>query len=299
VSSPLWSDAADKTRFIALPDGGSIHVRDCTSAPDECLAPEQGGTGQDDGDWDFPVGTVFVKTFAFLGKMVETRLLVRRGEFDWWGFSYQWRDDQSDADLLASNVDGYDRMVEGPDGVVNWHFPSRQQCLQCHTSPAGVSLGLETAQLNVAFSYANGVTRNQLDELEHAGVFETAPVRKPALPAPSDAGLDLEERARAYLHANCGNCHRPGSTYTGFDVRFDTAFADTNLCNVMPEKAVPGDPPGVLRIAPGDPSLSVVSMRMHSLDPMFRMPQIGTRVVDTEGVAMIDAFVTSLTDCPN
>jgi hypothetical protein len=74
---------------------------------------------------------------------------------------------------------------------------------------------------------------------------------------------------------------------------------DTNLCNVMPEKAVPGDPPGVLRIAPGDPSLSVVSMRMHSLDPMFRMPQIGTRVVDTEGVAMIDAFVTSLTDCPN
>jgi hypothetical protein len=40
-------------------------------------------------------------------------------------------------------------------------------------------------------------------------------------------------------------------------------------------------------------------MRMHSLDPMFRMPQIGTRVVDTEGVAMIDAFVTSLTDCPN
>ncbi|HEY3493869.1 MAG TPA: hypothetical protein VGK73_04255, partial [Polyangiaceae bacterium] len=96
VASPLWSDNAEKHRFIALPDGMNIHVRNCTATPDECEAPEQGGTGQDDGDWDFPVGTVFMKTFALAGKLIETRLLVRKGEFDWWGFSYRWLDDQSD-----------------------------------------------------------------------------------------------------------------------------------------------------------------------------------------------------------
>jgi len=297
VASPLWSDGADKERFIALPDTAMIHVRNCTQTPAECLAPEDGGTGQDEGDWDFPVGTVFMKTFAFLGKMVETRLLIRRGEFDWWGFSYQWRDDQTDADLLASNVDGYDAMVAGPDGMVNWHFPSRAQCLQCHTTAAGVSLGPETDQFNIAYAYPNGVTHNQLDELEHIGAFDAAPSRAPALPDPAGSG-DLEERARSYLHANCAICHRPGSNYTGFDVRFTTAFADTNLCNVVPEKPVPGNPTGAMRILPGDPSLSAVSLRMHSTDTAFRMPQIGTRVVDDLGTTVIDDFITSLTDCP-
>jgi len=297
VASPLWSDGAEKGRFIALPDAATIHVRNCMQTPAECMAPEDGGTGQDDGDWDFPVGTVFMKTFAFLGKLVETRLLIRRGEFDWWGFSYQWRDDQTDADLLASNTDGYDAMVEGPNGMVNWHFPSRPQCLQCHTTAAGVSLGPETDQLNVDYTYPNGVTRNQLEELEHIGAFEAPPASSPALPDPAGSG-DLEERARSYLHANCAICHRPGSNYTGFDVRFSTPFADTNLCNVMPEKAVPGGITGAMRIMPGDTSLSVVSLRMHSTDPAFRMPQIGTRVVDDLGTTVVDDFITSLTACP-
>lgn len=303
VASPLWSDSAEKHRYIALPDDTVVHVRDCSSTPSECDAPEDGGTGQDDGDWDFPIGTVFMKTFALEGKLIETRLLMRKGEFDWWGFSYRWRDDQSDAELLASNTDGYDAEVEGPLGPQTWHFPSRQQCLQCHTTAAGVSLGLDTSQLNGDFEYPNGAVGNQIETLAHAGVFEATPAPEPAYPDPSNRDLPLEARARSYLHANCSLCHRPGSNYTGFDLRFSVAFEDTELCGQAPDKGDLGVS-GALRIAPGEPEKSVLSLRMHSLETAtngsfrYRMPQIGSRVVDELGTSVVDDWILSQTACP-
>ncbi|HEY3495744.1 MAG TPA: hypothetical protein VGK73_13695, partial [Polyangiaceae bacterium] len=248
-------------------------------------------------DWDFPVGTVFMKTFALAGKLIETRLLVRKGEFDWWGFSYRWLDDQSDAELLAANTDGYDGMYEGPGGMQNWHFPSRQQCLQCHTTAAGVSLGLDTSQLNGDFEYPNGVVGNQLETLAHIGVFESEPEALPAYPTPANDDQPAEPRARSYLHSNCSFCHRPGSNYTGIDLRFSTAFEDMHLCGEAPDKGDLGVS-GALRIDPGNPETSVVSLRMHSLDTMFRMPQIGSRVIDDVGAGAVDAWISSLTDCP-
>jgi len=297
VSSPLWSDAAAKQRYFALPDGATIDVKDCTRNPAQCMPVDMGGTYEDEGDWTFPVGTVFVKTFAFGDRLVETRLLVRAGEFDFWGYSYQWRDDQTDADLLASNVDGYDANITGPNGTQVWHFPSRQQCLQCHTTPAGVALGPETSQLNADFTYPNGVTDNQLDTLEHIGLFGAPLARRPAYPSPTGTDAPLAERARSYLQANCSMCHRPGSNFTGFDARFSTPFAETNLCNVAPEKGDLGVT-GALRITPGNPGASVLSLRMHIRDPMLQMPQIGTNVVDDAGTDVIDAWITSLTSCP-
>jgi len=297
VSTPLWSDAAAKGRYFALPDATTIDVKDCTREPDSCMPVEQGGTYEDEGDWTFPIGTVFMKTFAFGEKLVETRLLVRAGEFDFWGYSYQWRDDQTDADLLASNIDGYDAEVQGPSGTQTWHFPSRQQCLQCHTTPAGVFLGPETSQLNADFTYPNGVTGNQLDTLEHVGLFTAAPARRPAYPNPTDTNTALAERARSYLQANCAMCHRPGSNFTGFDARFSLPFAEMNLCNAAPEKGDLGVM-GALRITPGDPATSLVSLRMHRRDAMTQMPQIGTNIVDQAGVGVIDEWITSLTGCP-
>ncbi len=296
VSSPLWSDGAAKQRYFALPDGATIHVKNCELEPETCAAPDQGGTYEDEGDWDFPVGSVLMKTFALGERLVETRLLVRVGEFDWWGFSYEWLPDQSDAELLAPNVDGYDREVPLGDSTQSWHFPSRQQCLQCHTTAAGVALGPETSQLNVDFAYPNGVTDNQLETLEHAGFFDAPPPSRAPYPDPFGSGTE-EERARSYLHANCAICHRPGSNFTGFDLRYTTAFADTNLCNVPPEKGDLGVA-GAMKVVPGDPSLSLLSLRMHSTDPMTRMPQIGVRVVDDDATEVVDAWISSLTGCP-
>jgi uncharacterized repeat protein (TIGR03806 family) len=297
VVSPLWSDEAEKHRFMALPEGTSIHVRNCASTPDECEAPEQGGTGQGDGDWDFPVGTVLVKNFILVGKLIETRLLMRKGEFDWWGFSYRWRDDQSDAELLASNTDGYDGMYQGPGGMQSWHFPSRQQCLQCHTTAAGVSLGLETAQLNWDYQYPNGVIGNQLETLAHVGVFENEPEPHEPYPSPTNDDQPPEPRARSYLHANCSFCHRPGSNYAGIDLRFSSSLEDMQLCGEAPDKGDLGVS-GALRIAPGEPERSVLSLRMHTLDSMYRMPQIGSRAVDWFGTTAVDAWISSLSDCP-
>jgi uncharacterized repeat protein (TIGR03806 family) len=301
VSSPLWSDAAEKQRFFALPDGATIDVKDCARDPAPCAPVDMGGNDLDEGDWTFPVGTVFVKTFAFGGRLVETRLLVRAGEGDYWGFSYQWREDQTDADLLASNVDGYDAEVMGPDGTQTWHFPSRQQCLQCHTTPAGVFLGPETSALDADFTYPNGVTGNQVETLDHIGLFEATPASRPAFPDPTGTTAPLAERARSYLQANCAMCHRPGSNFTGFDARFSTPFADTMLCNVPPEKGDLGVA-GAMRITPGSAATSVLSLRMHVRDigmaMSFQMPQVGTNVVDDAGASVIDTWIDSLTGCP-
>jgi uncharacterized repeat protein (TIGR03806 family) len=304
VSTPLWSDAAEKTRYFALPDNGMIKVKDC-SIPDapECKDPQSGGGNyEDNGDWDFPDGTVFMKTFGFDGKLVETRLLVRKDEFDWWGYSYHWNAEQTDADLWEANTDGNDEVIHTTSrGDVNWHYPSRGQCLQCHVTAAGVSLGPETSQLNYEWAYPNGVTGNQLETLKHLGIFSNEPPALPVYPAPSDSTKTAEERAKAYLHINCGICHRPGGNFTDFDARYGTPLIDMLLCGKPAEKAVPAsymlDMP--LRIDPGHPETSVVSLRMHDVtDFNFRMPQIGSRVLDADGTKAVDDWITAMTACP-
>ena len=52
----LWSQGLTKQRWLATPDGTTIHA-----IPD--------------GDFDFPNGTVLVEHFSFAIKLVESRLL--------------------------------------------------------------------------------------------------------------------------------------------------------------------------------------------------------------------------------
>lgn len=299
VASPLWSDNADKLRYFALPVGTTLTVKDCERDGASCQ-PGAFLYNSDEGDWDFPDGTVLVKSFAFGERLVETRLLIRVDQSTWWGYSYEWRADQSDADLLAANTDGYERVISTPSGAQTWHFPSRSQCLVCHTDTSGRALGPETSQMNMDFSYPNGVRANQIETLVHAGFFAPGqePRLRPAYPNPADTTAPIEARARSYLHSNCAICHRPGAeSATLIDLRFDAAFNETLLCNVVPEK---GDlsVSGALRILPGEPDRSLLSMRMKSLDTMIRMPRIGTRVVDEVGVGVIDQWIESLSSCP-
>jgi len=299
VASPLWSDNAEKKRYLALPDGSTISVKDCERDATAC-APESPAYYQDEGDWQFADGTVFVKTFELGGRPIETRLLVQKDAFTWWGYSYEWRADGSDADLLDSNTDGYLREIQTADGTQTWHFPSRNQCLVCHTETSGRSLGPETVQMNFDYTYPNGVTANQLETMIGAGLFPAGaePKRKAALPDPADASQSLEARARSYLHANCATCHRPGAeSATPIDLRFETPFAETVLCNQAPEKGDLGVP-GALRLVPGQPDKSVLSLRMHTLDTMDRMPRIGTLVVDPVGAAVVDQWIASVQACP-
>lgn len=272
VNAPLWSDGANKQRFLAIPDGTRIHVAA-------------------DGDFDLPVGTVLMKTFSLGTRLVETRLFMRHPDGSWGGYTYEWNDAQTDATLLPAN-----KTVQV--GTQSWYFPSRAECAQCHTAAAGNSLGLELGQLNRDITYpSTGRVANQLATLDHIGMFDAAlPATLPRYPAPTGTEA-VEGRARAYLHANCSGCHRPGGPGRGnADLRYATPLAQAGLCNVVPEQGSLGITDARL-VAPGAPARSIVSSRIHRLDA-YRMPPLATRVEDTVGAGVVDAWITSLTACP-
>lgn len=271
VNSPLWSDGAIKERWIAIPDGKTIKIAG-------------------DGDWDLPIGSVVVKSFRIGAEMVETRLFVRHDDGDWAGYSYEWNDAQTDADLLPA---GKVKAVAGQ----TWTYPSRNQCLACHTAAAGRTLGLETAQLNRSILYpSTSRISNQLQTLDHIGMFEahlgSPPASLPALAEPWNTSRPLELRARSYLHANCSYCHRPDGGGQGpEDFRYSRATVNIGAVNVLPTQSNFGIPNARL-ISPGKPETSIVSHRLHTLD-IGRMPPLATSVVDAAGTDLIDKWIRS------
>lgn len=299
VNSPLWSDSADKSRGFVLPAGGKIHVKDCTANPDECRRGPA-----DTGKWVLPVGSVMVKSFMFDGKLVETRLLVHADEYNWYGYTYQWNEAQTEATIVP------DARVEvmfntGADaGVVDWHYPSRTDCGDCHTQPAGGTLGPETDQMN---RVVGGV--NQIDHFAALGLFDAA-VPKPyakALVIPyagqlgsPPAGATLDERARSYLHANCAHCHRPDADMNAFDLRFGVSLHDTMVCNAPLTMGDVGLPDAVV-LAPGQPMKSSIWLRMNAPIGTYmnlHMPRIANYQFDTQGLQLISDWIKSVKTCP-
>lgn len=277
VSSPLWSDGAEKERWLAIPDGATI-----------AIGP--------DGDWDLPVGSVAMKTFAVGGKRLETRLFMRHDDGGWAGYTYEWNDEGTDATLLpAAKL----RPLEGGE-VAAWAYPSRTQCIQCHSRAAGGTIGLETAQLNRDGVYpSTNRISNQLATLDHIGLFAAplavAPAELPQLPDPR-GDAPLEDRARSYLHANCAHCHRPmGGAQGTMDLRFDRTLPETGACNADNTQGPIGA--ATKLIAPGAPEASVLSLRLHATDAK-RMPPVAVSVLDPDGSAVIDDWIRSLTACP-
>jgi len=275
VNSALWSDGADKERWLAIPDGTTIAI-------------------DGDQDWDLPIGSVAIKTFSVGGKRIETRLFMRHDDGGWAGYTYEWNDRGTDATLLPA------AKLRELDGTPAWTYPSRTQCIQCHSKAAGGTLGLETAQLNRDGVYpSTNRLSNQLATLEHIGML-AAPLAAPPADAPrlSDprSADPLEVRARSYLHANCSHCHRPmGGGQGMMDLRYAVAFKDTATCNVDNTQGAVGG--ATKLIVPGAPQSSILSLRMHATDGK-RMPPVAVSVIDEAGGAVIDDWIGSLTACP-
>jgi uncharacterized repeat protein (TIGR03806 family) len=263
VRVPLWSDGADKERHLALPRDGRIEV----------------GAG---GHLELPVGTVLMKRFSLGGRPVETRLLVRHASGAWAGYSYAW--------------DGGDAALVGEDGryqplaTQEWQFPSRQHCLDCHTEAAGRTLGLDLAQLepDVVAGWAA------------RGLFVATPPAVERLPRPSEATAPIGDRARAYLHANCANCHRPNGVRepnVTMDLRFTTPLAEARICDERPRRTDFGMV-DVKLLAPGDPDRSMLWLRIHTLIPTDRMPPVASTVEDAEGERLLREWIASIGSCP-
>jgi uncharacterized repeat protein (TIGR03806 family) len=288
VNAPLWSDGADKRRWLALPGDAQI-----TFAPT--------------GEWKFPAGTVFVKHFEIGAsesqpgppRRLETRVLLVKDEGGY-GATYRWRHDQQDAELLA---DGKTETIAllTPQGQrqLTWSYPSRSDCLVCHTTNAGFVLGVKTRQLNGSYTYpTTGITDNQLRTWNHLGLFEspveeTGILRLPRLAALSDGSASLEHRVRSYLDANCSQCHRPGGTRALFDARFDTPLAQQNLL-AGPLAAADFGISGTRLVTPGDPSRSALCARMNRRGDVYAMPPLATHTVDIAAVAVVAEWIKRL-----
>ncbi len=286
----FWSDGASKLRWVAVPK-------------------EKIGFAPT-GEWTWPAGTVFVKTFEMtmdaahpdVKRRLETRLLVRDDAGGVYGVVYKWRSDNSDADLLSSSLEEPLSIHTAPGTTQPqvWHYPSRAECLQCHNEKARGVLGLKTRQMNREITYPSGVRDNQLRTWNHLGLFtpqlhDTDIAALPTLAASDDTTRSLEDRARSYLDANCSQCHRPGVTAANFDARYDTPPASQAIVDgpVLIDERI--DRSRV--VAPNDIWRSIAYMRVNTNDEI-RMPPIARETIDVKGVALLKQWITSLPGKP-
>jgi uncharacterized repeat protein (TIGR03806 family) len=288
---PFWSDGAQKLRWIALPKGK--------------IEFSPGG------EWIFPAGTVFVKTFELpfdardpaRKRRLETRLLMVQGGGSVYGVVYKWRADLSDADLLPGDGLTEDVPVANAAGETHsqtWYYPSRKDCITCHTKLSGGVLGAKARQMNRDFAYPSGLSDNELREWSHLGLF-AKPMREadikdsPRLAPADDQTRSLEDRARSYLDANCSQCHRPGGTVAGFDARYDTPLERQELVNgaVLLDQGI--DRPRI--ISPHDIWRSIAYMRINTVGDI-RMPPIDRETIDERGVALMRAWIDSMPGRP-
>jgi uncharacterized repeat protein (TIGR03806 family) len=241
-----------------------------------------------------PNGTVLMKHFRLNNALIETRLFMRHPDGEWAGYTYEWNAQRTDATL----VPGGKSVTIGAQG---WSYPSGNDCLTCHTAAAGFSLGLEVSQLNHDFTYAStGRSANQLRTIDAITLFTTPlgdPALQPAMPDPFDPAAPLVERARAYLHTNCAQCHRGGGlTPSSMDLRYSTLLSSTNACGAMPQSGDLGLGAAARIIAPGSAAASVLVERMNRRDSNA-MPPLASSVVDSAGVALLEQWIGSLTAC--
>ena len=290
VAAALWSDHAAKQRLIALPEGGKI-----TFDPAE--------------DWQFPTGTILVKSFSFLDdfrdpasprRTLETRLLIL-GEAGWTGEVYRWNDAQTEAKRIVAGdrVDVTYTDEAGETFTEEYIVPNTNQCKSCHErNDTNTFLGPFTHQLNRPVE-VDGQAVNQLDHLVEQGLFDAdipLPSSLPAFPDPFGEA-PVEDRARAYLHANCSHCHRPGGGGgpSGLVLlAWEKDIAKNGACK-GPAAAGQGTGGFSFDIVPGHPEESILIFRMSSSDPDIKMPELPNRIPDKKGVALVSEWITSLT----
>ncbi|MBN8608144.1 MAG: hypothetical protein J0L81_14595 [Caulobacterales bacterium] len=288
LNTPLYSDGALKFRYVYVPPGARARYN-------------AGGV------FDFPVGTVLIKTFAFAADMraptanvrfLETRLLIRRAE-GWIALPYVWNEAQTEARLspIGADIPVSFTDEDGEAVDLDWSVPNRNQCKGCHDlNGEFVPIGPNARNLNRVFDYAAGA-ENQLAHWRGAGLLDQAPVDAPRAPRAFDASDGaLELRARAYLDVNCAHCHNPaGPAHTsGLDLRWSQNEPIQWGVLKRPVAAGRGSAGFEFAIEPGHPERSILLHRMESTDPGVMMPETGRQLVDERGVALIRDWIAEM-----
>ena len=296
LTTQLFTDYASKHRFVVLPPGESAQY--------DARRP-----------FDFPVGTVIIKTFAYPNDqtnpargedMLETRLLVHQAD-GWVGLPYVWNADNTDAELklVGATLDVAGIQANGEFGMFQHIVPNSNQCKGCHKAfdDAMSPIGPNARNLNKDYPYAEGAA-NQLAHWIALGILTGAP--DDANDAPRNAVFDdpdsgsVDERARAYLDVNCAHCHNPtGPARTsGLFLEFDEIEpTHLGLCK-QPVAAGRGTGGRSHVVDPGNPDTSILSFRVESVDPEIMMPELGRTRVHEEGLALIRQWIAEMDgDC--
>lgn len=286
---PLFTDYAEKYRFVYVPNGkmASYHATEV---------------------FEFPVGSVLVKTFAYPADMrkpdenvrlIETRFLIHQ-ENGWNAWTYVWNAEQTDAALKVAgtmtDVDFIDK--SGTVRSINYIVPNKNQCKGCHSLNGALSpIGPKARNLNKNFDY-EGSSFNQLDLWQNHNILTGVPSYEDItkLPRMNDETAPLDRRARAYLDINCAHCHRaegPGST-SGLFLTYGETNPTTWGYKKRPVAAGRGSGGLTYDITPGDAGASIIIHRMASTDPGVMMPEVGRTTVHAEGLALLRAWINDM-----
>ena len=264
LNTTLFSDYAHKQRIIALPEGTTMEF-------------------DGDGLPIFPDNTVIAKTFYYnlderdlsLGRLIiETRILIKINGV-WETGDYKWNEAQTEAiiDLEGSTLPVSWIDNAGTTNSTNYKIPSNTDCFTCHSNNDNIiPIGPKLRSMNFEI---NGVNQLQqfINNQQLTGIASSSSVR--SLPNWEDTSLDLETRARAYMDINCAHCHIPGGTcadQSTLNFALETPLEDTNILE----------------------QTSLIDYRISFYLDGISMPFIGTTMMHTEGVQLIQDYLNTL-----
>jgi uncharacterized repeat protein (TIGR03806 family) len=285
VNTPLFSNYAEKTRFISVPAGSKAIYNDSSA-------------------FDLPKGTVLIKNFFYpddfrkpeKGKRIlETRLLVHE-EDGWQAYPYIWNDEQTEAyyDPAGETKEITYVSSSGKKAKSTYVIPNKNQCKGCHArGDKLLPIGTNARQLNKTIVHQSA-TVNQLSFWYAQGIIDRLPQLIPRLAVWNDPSTgSLNERARAYLDANCGHCHTAAGPANTSGLYLDIFQKDEGRIGVNKTPVAAGRGAGNLQfdIVPGDPQHSILIYRMSTNDPAIAMPEIGREQIHEEGVALIQEWI--------
>jgi len=266
IQTPLWSDGAEKLRFVYLRAGTKANA-------------------QGDGLLDLPVGSALIKTFKLEGRLIETRVLLHRAE-GWVALPYQWNREQTEARLALA---GARLELTTPRGqAISYAIPNKNQCKECHQqADAVVPIGPKVRNLSASW----------LASFQKAGKLDALPKVNARVPLWEDrAKLAAAPVARGWLDSNCAHCHNPGGSpsNSGLDLRWEQS--DPIKLGIMKRPVAAGRGSGGLEfdVVPGHPDKSIMLYRMGSLEGGISMPEVGRSSIDPDGQAIVTKWIREM-----
>jgi hypothetical protein len=253
-ANPLWSDAAEKHRWIQLPPAAQIDSTDIDH-------------------WVFPLGTVFFKEFDLDGKRLETRMIwhvadTGNRETDYLVGAYVWDDTETDA-MFAKNGQ---QDIRGTDHDA----PAADTCWRCHVGEVGHILGFSALQLGDTSTWPLTVQPGATFAAPNAALGYLHANCGHCHNPDGSAWVDSHMILRLDVAEHDATTTQIYQTTVGVPLEQWIGRGYTT------------------RIIAGDPDNSAVFVRMSSRVANVQMPPIATELTDPTGMDLVRTWILSL-----